>query len=75
MIMISGEYCASIVHVCVASVGKHLWLDLIVTIHWQGCLPVAIRTCLSEFLCTTFRPVPVLSNRTYLLSPEGETTS
>jgi hypothetical protein len=63
--MILGEYRASIGPVCAVSVGNHPWLDCAVTIRWRGCLPVAIHTCLSEFICIHLRLVIVRSNRTY----------
>jgi hypothetical protein len=70
-----GEYRVSRGHVCVASVGNHPWLDCAVTIRWRGCLPVVIRTCLSEFLFILFRPVLVRLNRTYRSFLEGAMTS
>jgi hypothetical protein len=73
--MILGEYRGSKGHVCAVSVGNRPWLDCDVTICWRGCLPVAIRTCLSEFLCILFCPVIVRSNRTFRSFTEGATTS
>jgi hypothetical protein len=63
--MIWDECRASKGHVCAMLVDNHPWLDCVVTIRWQGCLPAAIRTCLSESRCIPFRPVRVQSNRTF----------
>jgi hypothetical protein len=73
--MILGECRVSKGHVCAVSVGNHPWLDCAVTITWRGCLPAAIRTCISDFLCILFRPVIVRSNHTFRLFLEGATTS
>jgi hypothetical protein len=62
-------------HDCDVSVSNHPWLDCAVTISWLGCLPVAIRTCLSEYRCIPFRPVILRSNPTYRSFIEGARTS
>jgi hypothetical protein len=73
--MILGEYRGSRDHVCAVLVGNHPWLDFAVTIRWRGCLPVVIRTCLSEFIYILFRPLIIRSSRTYRSFPEVATTS
>jgi hypothetical protein len=73
--MIWDECRVSKGHVCDVLIGNHPWQDCIVTIRWRGCLPVAIRTCLSESRCIPFRPVPGRPNRTFRSFLEGSTTS
>jgi hypothetical protein len=51
--------------VCVLSGDIHPWQDCVIKIRWQGCLPVASRTFLSEFRCIPFRPVRVRSDLTF----------
>jgi hypothetical protein len=62
-------------HVCDVSVGNHIWQDCVVAVRWRGCLPVAIRTCLSESRCISFCPMTVRPNRNFRPFLEAATIS